>query len=1169
MKHLLSSLFSLITLISFSQNFQWAKGFSSFYNVTPYQVLVDNQNNIYEIGRFNGNADFDPGPNVFMLASGAPTSGNVGSIYVSKQDSNGNFLWAKTLGAQGSISPTELKPAMCLDEAGNIYIAGLFFQTVDFNPDAGTNTLFSSDEAYFITKWNTNGVYQWATQFCSGAGPATADPLAITYFGGNIYVAGSFESSANFELFTNVYPTNPNYITANGYRDIFVTSINANGTQLNWVKTFGNPSDTNYFDRVSELTADNSGNLILTGTFNGTFDANPGTAVSTITAPLNQATPFLVKLNSSGNYVAAKSFVNASSIQMSFSSPQNTLVIGGQFNSTLDVGISGSSLITSPNSDGYNTFFCSYNGSLGLNWVKTIDGDVEALGGIAIDLDGNTYVTGLHSAGTDLDVNGDVYLDPVMGASTQFYDCYLIKVDYFGGTSWIQTFDYAYPVYPIFRRLISMPSGNILGFGLAAELSADLNLSPTAENNLEGLSADQPYGSFKVVYDRCPIITDLPEISGPNTATPSQTITLDLSTISPDLYVDWFAPDGWEIISATSNSVTVLCGNTSGAVLCVINDLCGNSLPLNYYITIEDPNNPSTGTYSFRLVEDINTISFDNIGSDPSNFVNFNGATYFIADVGSQLWKTDGTEAGTIDVLSNTDLVVDRIIGVFQNKLVLVAFQQSSGEEIWLSDGTSLGTSQLTEIIPGAGYPSFNRFALGDNYMYFIANDGVNGSEWWVSDGTITGTYMVAALSPSSYFDISGGPVFLGDAIAFGGIANNNDRKDLWIIGPAQGQATNLTAQFPASFLTGLNVSSIVKFNNLLFFDFYPGNDGVELFASDGTVAGTFMFELYPGNESSYPEGLVVMGNKLLFQAYTPSYPQGCLVVMDDNFMLSEIAVNGFGLSSNVQNAGIMYFSGTDGLQGYELWRTDGTESGTWQIADIMPGAGSSSPGNFAWCGSKLYFTANAGTLSQPFVSNGTEAGTFMLADLFNNGIVGSFAHDFTYLNGNTFFIARTAFIDFHVFKTDGTIDGTEIIYAEGATNFSNPAGEGTVVVESSGALYLVNDKIFLSADYHNISRELYVIDSGEDVVNVIATNDGFEGTIKMFPNPSSDFVTVECSNEMIECLELIDLTGKSVLKISPNTEKYTLAISDIASGIYTLCVTTSVGKDEHKLIKK
>lgn len=64
---------------------------------------------------------------------------------------------------------------------------------------------------------------------------------------------------------------------------------------------------------------------------------------------------------------------------------------------------------------------------------------------------------------------------------------------------------------------------------------------------------------------------------------------------------------------------------------------------------------------------------------------------------------------------------------------------------------------------------------------------------------------------------------------------------------------------------------------------------------------------------------------------------------------------------SFVDGGGIAYFAANDSRHGTELWRSDGTEAGTYLVKDIVPGAQSGSPANLFYDGETLYFTANDG----------------------------------------------------------------------------------------------------------------------------------------------------------------------------------------------------------------
>lgn len=109
-------------------------------------IVIDNMDNIYTIGNFRGNADFDPGPGVYNLDA---TLGN--GMFISKLDALGGFIWAKKISNMDSeydVTPLDL----AMDAAGCFYSIGTFRATVDFDPSAGTNVLFTEVNAIFAHK---------------------------------------------------------------------------------------------------------------------------------------------------------------------------------------------------------------------------------------------------------------------------------------------------------------------------------------------------------------------------------------------------------------------------------------------------------------------------------------------------------------------------------------------------------------------------------------------------------------------------------------------------------------------------------------------------------------------------------------------------------------------------------------------------------------------------------------------------------------------------------------------------------------------------------------------------------------------------------------------------------------------------------------------------------
>jgi len=145
---------TFITKFDVNGNFIWAKHFESTDGNFPTSIALDNNNNIYTTGHFYGTVDFHPDSGIFNL-----TSAGQGDIYISKLDTNGNFIAAIRLGS----TSTDIVNAICLDASNNMYIIGQFEGTVDFDPGSGVQNLTSTGNYpdIFILKLNDSGGFFW------------------------------------------------------------------------------------------------------------------------------------------------------------------------------------------------------------------------------------------------------------------------------------------------------------------------------------------------------------------------------------------------------------------------------------------------------------------------------------------------------------------------------------------------------------------------------------------------------------------------------------------------------------------------------------------------------------------------------------------------------------------------------------------------------------------------------------------------------------------------------------------------------------------------------------------------------------------------------------------------------------------------------------------------
>ncbi len=145
--------------------------------------------------------------------------------------------------------------------------------------------------------------------------------------------------------------------------------------------------------------------------------------------------------------------------------------------------------------------------------------------------------------------------------------------------------------------------------------------------------------------------------------------------------------------------------------------------------------------------------------SELGSLVDVSGTLFFTAfefGYGWQLWKSDGTPAGTTMVQASG--VPDDIYNAAYGEaaalpggpLFFVLRDAGAGAELWKSDGTPAGTVRVADILPGAGSSNPHQLTPAGDRLYFVADDGVHGDEPWVTDGTAAGTHLVADLLPGA-----------------------------------------------------------------------------------------------------------------------------------------------------------------------------------------------------------------------------------------------------------------------------------------------------------------------------------------------------------------------------------------------------------------------------------
>lgn len=236
----------------------WVKQLGGTQIETGNAIATDNENNIVVTGYFEGTVDFDPDENETKEI----TSLGGHDIFVVKLDSNGNLIWVKQMGGDDHQEANGVD----IDAGNNIFIAGTFRDTADFDPGSNVEELIAMSEDIFIENLDQDGNFRWVNHIGNNDWPQCFDIVCAG--NGNLYITGGFQYTIDLDPGYGVYEQ-----TSNGGYDIFVEELTSDG-EFVWAGTMGGKNNYEYgFD----ICTDKNNNIITAGVFNSDADFDPGT----------------------------------------------------------------------------------------------------------------------------------------------------------------------------------------------------------------------------------------------------------------------------------------------------------------------------------------------------------------------------------------------------------------------------------------------------------------------------------------------------------------------------------------------------------------------------------------------------------------------------------------------------------------------------------------------------------------------------------------------------------------------------------------------------------------------------------------------------------------------------------------------------------------------------
>ncbi|HDS29603.1 MAG TPA: hypothetical protein ENN67_01030 [Firmicutes bacterium] len=196
-------------------NLRWVNTWGGDSADKALGIATDHYGNVYVTGQFSGTVYFDTN-----TGDESRTSEGGTDAFLCRFDMNGNFIWVNTWGGNEIDSGT----GVVADSSGNVYVTGIFESDADFNPGFAEEIKSSNGLTdIFVCKYNGTGVYYWTRTF-GGSGNDCPHSVAVDKVG-NVYVAGEFESSVDFN------PLSPDGLAvSNGGSDCFIVKLLPDGS---------------------------------------------------------------------------------------------------------------------------------------------------------------------------------------------------------------------------------------------------------------------------------------------------------------------------------------------------------------------------------------------------------------------------------------------------------------------------------------------------------------------------------------------------------------------------------------------------------------------------------------------------------------------------------------------------------------------------------------------------------------------------------------------------------------------------------------------------------------------------------------------------------------------------------------------------------------------------
>lgn len=376
---------SLMQVSAQDHIYDWGYAVGGTGSDSGSKIATDNSGNVIMIGSFQASFDADPG-------TGNNNLNHVGAndISICKYDTDGNLIWAKSIGGSGNELPRGLDVA----SDGSVYVSGGFQTTVDFDPGVDEeNRISNGDLDIFLLKLDSNGDFQWVYT----AGSTSADysnDLAIDN-NGNAYLTGTFQNTVDFDP-----DLGTSDLTSQGATDGFVLKLDPNGAFTS-VYHLGSTSDVT----PNSIAVDHVNDVYVSGDYLGVVDLDVANGPQNFSSEGDRDI-FLMKLNESGTFSWAHSIGstgNDNSEDLTIDL-DNNIIFGGGFAGTVDFDPDAVDTDNKTSVAGIDIVLAKYDSNGDYIFSATAGGsNNDIITGITVDGNNNIYSSGFFRYTADFD----------------------------------------------------------------------------------------------------------------------------------------------------------------------------------------------------------------------------------------------------------------------------------------------------------------------------------------------------------------------------------------------------------------------------------------------------------------------------------------------------------------------------------------------------------------------------------------------------------------------------------------------------------------------------------------------------------------------------------------------------------------------------------------------